>query len=217
MPIVVVSDAKNSDMVALESRSMLLNVRLDHWPAAGGGLLVSAALPSLAAVVGGQSPDFHLILASSGLHSLDIAYAALPAKALHRVREIVCDELSLTEEDVDLLANRQRSPKENRISSDLLLSEWAFRAAAATAKTLLLLEAAELWGTNSYHCELRNGAIFHADRRAEISALAAGAALQVLPPSITLRCGRAIAPEAAPFRSTFVKSSQLSSKMRLPI
>jgi len=217
MPIANVSDAENGGTATAPKQWALTSVRLDHWPAAGGGLLVSATLPAPRAVVGGQAPDFHLTLASSGRHSLSIAYADFPDQAQHWVWEIVCDELSLADDGIDVLASCRRKPEENRISGDLLMLEWTFRATAAAAKTLLLLEAAELWGTRSTCCALRDGVVIHADRKAAISALAAGAAFQVLPPSIILRCGRAVASEARLFRSSFIKSSRLSSKMRRAI
>jgi hypothetical protein len=166
---------------------------IDVWPAAGGGLLVSLALPLLRPSLQARSRfgTFFLKICSWGGHALAIPYVRLDQAGIDWLVDLACDELSLPIERLRVTESRPAASR-NVDAVALFKAEWQFRAAAAAARNLLLAEAAYVWRADPRSCRLRDGRIVQADREGAIDDFAAGAALQPFASRVRLRCGREI-------------------------
>jgi hypothetical protein len=180
---------------------------IDVWPAAGGGLLVSLALPALRASPRMRSnlAGFFLKICPWEAHELTIPYVSLSTEGLRWLVDVLCDELHLPDATIRV-AERPGGTAAARAMTpgELLKLEWHFRAAVSVAKDLLLAEAAYVWDTNPQNCVLRDGNVVHTieDLSAAIGTFAAGAALQPLAPATQLRCGRRFGLSAKRGRKT---------------
>jgi len=171
---------------------------IDVWPAAGGGLLVSLALPALRASPRMRSSlaGFFLKICSSEAHELTMPYVSLGTEGLRWLVDAVSDELDLPDTMIRVTERPGETAAAPAVTpGELFKLEWHFRASASVAKDLLLAEAAYVWRTDPWNCVLRDGKVVHTieNLSAAIGTFAAGAALQPLVSATRLRCGRRFA------------------------
>jgi hypothetical protein len=166
---------------------------IDVWPAAGGGLLVSLALPLLrpSPQARSRSGNFFLTICSWGDHALTIPYVRLDEAGIDWLVDVVCDELSLPINCLRVMESRSGASASRRVDAGALFkAEWQFRAAGAAARDLLLAEAAYVWRADRRQCRLHDGRVVRGEQERSIDAFAAGAALQPFASRTALRCGR---------------------------
>lgn len=163
------------------------------WPAPGGGLLISLALPDLGSASRRASnlPNFFFRICALENPSLTIPYVTLDDDAAHWLAGIIGDELDLPDGALTIAGAQRTSLLQ---TAALFPLERDFRAAASLAKDLILAEAAEAWNAARDDCSLRRGYAVNArdDRRRPVGALASGAAIQCVPSATQLRSGEPI-------------------------
>ena len=187
-----------SDLV--EKTSQLGPASLEAWPAAGGGFLVGIAEPTFAGDAPLRYPvkTVFLGISAAGLASLILPYVTLEVEASRCAHALTAGELGLPGEQVIVSANR-RSQNPSVIDINPA-AEFALHLCAASARTLMVNAAAELWAVPANRCCLLHGIIFGPRRHlvGPCGDFAADAALADLPRILGLRSGRLIRIRSIP-------------------
>jgi len=165
---------------------------IEAWPAAGGGLLVGVAEPVLAgpAPLRRRVKTIFIRIDQGGLAAVTIPYVSLEVEARCCAQVLVAEEFCIAEGNVELNAPRDGPCTIIDLGTN---AERGLQACAATARTLLVAAAAELWGQSQGQCRAAEGIVHGTTQSMPCGSLAAdAAALCDLPRAVRLRCGRKV-------------------------
>ena len=171
--------------------------------AAGGGLLLSLALPyrdGEAAASGGNAfaPNAFIRIDSSGQIILTMPYVEMGQGTYTAIPMLIAEELEVELAQVRL----EHAPPNEKLyanplfgvqatgNSNAIRGAWQpLREAGAAARTMLIAAAAKRWNVDPLSCQAQKGEVLHAatGRRAAYGELAADAARIPIPDKVALK------------------------------
>jgi isoquinoline 1-oxidoreductase subunit beta len=171
--------------------------------AAGGGLLLSLALPlargeAKASVTGSFEPNAFIRIGRDGKIVLIMPYVEMGQGTYTSIPMLIAEEL-----EVDLSQVRlEHAPPNEKLyvnpllgvqatgNSNSIRASWQpLRQAGATARTMLIGAAAKRWNVDPVSCRARSGVVYHeaTQRSAKYGDLSAEAARLPLPEKVALK------------------------------